>query len=155
MTTTIGAPTSTRRPRASRAARRFGYVVAVAVNSLMLYLIHGWPGWDAVPFLSAETTDVLPYVDASIVASIVVNTAYVVRDGRLTKAAGELLVNLVSLLSLIRFWQVWPFDFDGVWGGWQPLVYVMLAVATVGTAVSALVQVVTLLRASARPGSGF
>jgi hypothetical protein len=150
MTTTIGTPTTTRRPPASRAARRFGYGVAVAANLVMLYLIHGWPGWDAVPFLSAETTDVLPYVDASIVASLLANAAYVVRDGRVARATGDLVVGVVGLLALIRFWQVWPFDFDGVWGGWEPLTYVLLAVATLGTAVSALVQVVTLVRATAR-----
>jgi hypothetical protein len=141
----------TQRPRAARGARRFGYVVAVAVNLVMLGLIHTWPGWDVVPFLTAETTDVLPYVDASIVASIVVNVAYVVRDGRLAKASGDLVTNLVSLLSLIMFWRVWPFDFDGVWGGWQPLTYVLLVVATVGTAIAALVQVVTLVRLAVGP----
>jgi len=149
MTTTLSAPTSMRR-RPSRAARRFGYGVAVAINLVMLYLIHTWPGWDAVPFLTDETTDVLPYVDASIVATILVNVVYVVRDGREVKATGELVTNLVSLLSLVRFWQVWPFDFDRVWGGWQPLVYVLLVVATAGTVISALVQGVTLLRATAR-----
>ena len=149
MTTTLSAPTSMRR-RPSRAARRFGYGVAVAINLVMLYLIHTWPGWDAVPFLTDETTDVLPYVDASIVATILVNVVYVVRDGREVKPTGELVTNLVSLLSLVRFWQVWPFDFDRVWGGWQPLVYVLLVVATAGTVISALVQGVTLLRATAR-----
>jgi len=152
MTTTLSAPTSMRR-RPSRAARRFGYDVAVAINLVMLYLIHTWPGWDAVPFLTDETTDVLPYVDASIVATILVNVVYLVRDGQAVKACGELVANLVSLVSLIRFWQVQPFDFAGVWGGWRPLTYLLLAVATVGTVISALVQGVTLLRrAMARVG---
>jgi hypothetical protein len=146
MTTTT---TTTQRPRPARGARRFGYVVAVAVNLVMLGLIHTWPGWDVIPFLTARTTDVLPYVDASIVVSILVNTLYVVRDDRATKAAGDLVANLVSLLVLIRFWQVWPIDFDGVWAGWQPLTYVLLAVATFGTAVAALVQVATLVRLGA------
>jgi hypothetical protein len=50
------------------------------------------------------------------------------------------------MLCLIRFWQVWPFDFAGVWSGWQPLTYVLLGVATIGTAIGALVQVATLVR---------
>jgi len=136
----------TQRPRAARGARRFGYVVAVAVNLVMLALIHVWPGWDVVPFLTAQTTDVLPYVDASIVATIVINVLYVVRDGRAAKASGDLVLNLVSMVCLIRIWQVWPFDFDGVWGGWQPLTYVLLAVATFGTVIAALAQVTTLIR---------
>ncbi|GAB3250916.1 hypothetical protein [Nocardioides dilutus] len=138
--------TTVQKPRAARGARRFGYVVAVAVNLAMLALIHAWPGWDVVPFLTPQTTDVLPFVDASIVTSILVNTLYVVRDGRGVKASGDLVTNLVSMLSLIRMWQVWPFDFDGVWAGWQPLTYVLLAVATIGTAIAALVQVATLVR---------
>ena len=142
MTTTI----ATKRPRAARGTRRFGYVVAVAVNLVMLGLIHTWPGWDVIPFLTAETTDVLPYVDASIVTSIVVNALYVVRDDRGVKASGDLVANLVSLLVLVRLWQVWPFDFDGVWAGWQPLTYVLLGVATFGVAIGALVQVATLVR---------
>jgi hypothetical protein len=142
--------TTMQRPRAARGARRFGYVVAVAVNLVMLALIHAWPGWDVVPFLTAQTTDVLPYVDASIVATILVNTLYVVRDDRVAKASGDLVTNLVSMLCLIRFWQVWPFDFDGVWAGWQPLTYLLLGVATFGTAIAALVQVATLVRAAGR-----
>jgi len=138
--------TTMQRPRAARGARRFGYVVAVVVNLGMLFLIHAWPGWDVVPFLSDRTTEVLPYVDASILATILVNTLYVVRDDRAAKASGDLVTNLVSFISLIRFWQVRPFDFDGVWGGWQPLVYVLLAVATIGTVIAALAQVTALIR---------
>jgi hypothetical protein len=138
--------TTMQRPRAARGARRFGYVVSVAVNLVMLALIHAWPGWDVIPFLTAQTTDVLPYVDASIVATILVNTLYVVRDDRVVKASGDLVTNLVSMLCLIRFWQIWPFDFAEVWSGWQPLTYVLLGVATIGTAIGALVQVATLVR---------
>jgi hypothetical protein len=138
--------TTMQRPRAARGARRFGYVVSVAVNLVMLALIHAWPGWDVIPFLTAQTTDVLPYVVASIVATILVNTLYVVRDDRVVKASGDLVTNLVSMLCLIRFWQIWPFDFAEVWSGWQPLTYVLLGVATIGTAIGALVQVATLVR---------
>jgi hypothetical protein len=143
--------TTTPRPRPGRGARRFGYVVAVAANLVMLGLIHTWPGWDAVPFLSAETTDVLPFVDASIVVSLLVNMAYLVRDGRLARTSGDLATSAVGLLSLIMFWRIWPFDFDGVWGGWEPLTYVLLAVGTFGTAIAVLVQLVTLIR---RPWAG-
>ena len=137
------------RPRATRGARRFGYGLAMAVNVLMLYLIHAWPGWDVVPILTDRTTEVLPYVDASIVTTILANAVYVVRDDRATKACGDLMTNLVSMLSLIRFWQVFPFDFDHVWSGWQPLTYLLLAVATIGTAIGALAQAITLIRLAA------
>lgn len=147
MTSTPTTTTTTaQRPRASRGARRFGYAVAMAVNLVILYLIHAWPGWEVVPVLTDRTTEVLPYVDASIVATILANAAYSVRDDRGAKAAAELVTDLVSLVALVRLWQVFPFAFDDVWAGWQPLTYVLLGVATLGTAIGALVQAVTLVR---------
>ncbi|TIC87991.1 hypothetical protein E8D34_06780 [Nocardioides sp. GY 10113] len=144
--TRADARTTRRRGRPSPAARRFGYVVAVGANLVVLFLIHRWPGWDVVPFLSDGFTDVLPFVDASIVASIAANIVFLVRDTAALKAFGDLATTLVSLLALVRMWQVWPFDFAGVWGGWEPLTYLMLGVATFGTVVAAIVQAVTLVR---------
>jgi hypothetical protein len=43
----------TRRP--SVATRRVGYVVAAVGEATLLYLVNVWPGWQAVPFLTADT----------------------------------------------------------------------------------------------------
>ncbi|MEQ6903764.1 hypothetical protein [Nocardioides sp. YIM 152588] len=143
----------THRSRPAQTARRAGYVVAIVVNLVVLFLIHGWPGWDAVPFLSPETTEVLPYVDASIAVGILANAVYVVRDGPAVKATGDLVTTLVSLVVLLQVWQVFPFDFAGVWAGWEPLTYVLLGVATFGTVIASMVQAVTLARLAASSGN--
>ena len=59
---------SRRRPPV--AARRAGYVVSVLVNIALLYVVNGWPGWEAVPFLTQDTQQVMGLVNASIVASL-------------------------------------------------------------------------------------
>lgn len=138
------ASTTTHRPRTG--ARRFGYVVAILVNLILAWLVAVWPGWDVVPFLTEDTTDVLPFVYASIATSILVNLVYVADDRPAVKATGELVNALVGFVSVIRIWQVFPFDFDGQWVGWEWLVYIALVVGGFGTAIGAVVQVVTLVR---------
>ncbi len=114
------------------------------LNVVFWYLIHRQPGWDVVPFLTQDTTKVLPFVDASIFAAIAVNVVFLVRDSRPVKAMGDLTTSLVSLLAMIRIWQVWPFHFTGGWHGSQWLVYVGLAVATFGVAVGSIAAFVDL-----------
>ena len=45
--------------RPAVAGRRAGYAVAIAVNLVLLYLVNVAPGWQAVPFLTESTTEVL------------------------------------------------------------------------------------------------
>ena len=136
--------TATRGPRTR--ARRFGYVVAVLVNLVLAWLIAVWPGWDVVPFLTEETTEVLPFVYASIATGVLVNLVYVADDRPAVKATGELVNALVGFVAVIRTWQVFPFDLDGQWVGWEWLIYIALALGAFGTAIGAIVQVVTLVR---------
>ena len=44
---------SARRPRP--ASRRAGYLVAVVVNAVLLFVLNGQPGWQVLPFLTSET----------------------------------------------------------------------------------------------------
>ena len=81
-------PSATRtraRPRA--ASRRAGYVVAVGVNALLLYLLNRSPGWQAVPFLTDAMSRVIGVVNLSITAGLVANLVYVVWDPTWLKAA--------------------------------------------------------------------
>ena len=93
---------TTARQRPTLATRRVGYGVAMAVNAVLLYLINVSPGWDAVPFLTDGTTQVLGWVNASIVAGIVANALYVVVDRRWFRPLGERLVTLIGLTALVR-----------------------------------------------------
>ena len=147
MTTVEPAVTTPRRhamkPRPGPVARRFGYVVAASLNAVVLYLVNGRPGWDAVPFLTHDTTLVLDAVNASIVVGIVANLVYVVADPRRLRAVGDAVTTAVGLYAMVRIWQVFPFDTGD---GWTTVLRVLLAVGLVGSVigiVSALVRLVT------------
>ncbi|MFZ2529198.1 MAG: hypothetical protein WAX14_16335 [Rhodococcus sp. (in: high G+C Gram-positive bacteria)] len=131
---------------ATTARRRAGYVVAIVVNAVLLYAINGWPGWDAVPFLTDDTTVVLGWVNASIVVSIIANAVFLVADPPRLRAFGELATSAVGLYALTRMWQVFPFDF-GAAGSvpWTTIVRVVLGVGIVGTIIAVLVSLVQVV----------
>ena len=139
MTTTVA-----RRP--STASRRGGYVVAAVINAVMWWLIHVSPGWDAVPFLTADFQTVLWLIDLSLVVTIALNVLYLVRDPRWLTAAGAVVTTAIGLAAAVRMLQVFPFDF-GDSGFWPVVFRVLLWVAVVGSIIGIIVNLATFRRA--------
>jgi len=138
----------TRRP--GMTARRVGYVIAVAVNVALLYLVNVWPGWSGIPFLTDETTAVLGIVNVSLAVGVVANLLYVAYDSPTLKALGDFVTTGIALGVLIRVWQVFPFDFDESAVNWHMVVRSVLVVALLGTIVGLVVQFLSVLRAVLR-----
>jgi hypothetical protein len=134
------------RQRPSVAARRSGYLVAAALNVVVLYLAFVEPGWRAVPFLTEETSQVLGLFAFSLVTGIVWNLLYVGYERRWFKALGDLVTTIIGLAVLVRIWQVFPFDFGGSSTDWAMIVRVVLAVAIAGSVIGVVVQVGSLVR---------
>ena len=129
----------------STAARRAGYLVAAAVNLVLLYLVLVWPGWGALSFLTDSFTQVVGLLSASLLVGAAANLVYVVADPPRVRAAGQLVVSAFSLASTVRLLQVFPFDFSG-WS-FDPtwLVRLLLWVAVVGTVVGIVTELVRLV----------
>jgi hypothetical protein len=140
----MGPTRGKRRP--GTGARRFGYLVAVAVNAVVLYLATVRPGWEAVPVLTADTEQVMGWVVASIVVSIVANLVYLAVDTGRLRALGDLVTTGVGLGAIVRVWQVFPFDFGDASFDWALLARVLLVVAMVGSAIALVVALVRLVR---------
>ncbi|MGY1804124.1 hypothetical protein ACI78T_12685 [Blastococcus sp. SYSU D00922] len=132
--------------RQSAASRRSGYAVAAAINLVLLWLIHGWPGWDAVPFLTGDFESVLGWIDASLVVSAAVNLVHLVRDPRWLTAAGALATTALGLVAAVRLLQVFPFDL-GDSDVWPVVCRVLLWVGVVGSAIGVVANLVALARA--------
>jgi hypothetical protein len=134
---------TTRRPSAP--ARRFGYLVAIAVNAVMLWaanqlLAWGWPG-----FLTEDFAQVLPLINASLIASMVVNAGFLVRDRGRVRALGDLINAVFGVAVSVRLWSVFPFDFVGYDTDWTGVVRVALVLGIVGTSIAVLVHLVKLV----------
>ena len=127
----LGRPAGSVRTR----GRRAGYAGSVVVNLILLWLINGWPGWDAVPFLTPSTVLVIGAVNASVISRIVADAVNLVLDLPRVRALGDIVSIGFGLFALLRIWQVIPLD---VTHGWEIVARVVLVLGFVGSAVGIL-----------------
>ena len=143
-------PASPSRARARPRSRRFGYVVGAAVNGALLYLVNRNPGWQAVPFLTDATTQVLWLVNASIATNLLASLVYVVRDPAWLKALGDIITTSLGVLATVRIWQVWPIDF-AAGSPWEVIARIAVGLAVVGGTIGIVVAVGQFVSALAAP----
>jgi hypothetical protein len=124
-------------------ARRAGYSLAVVFSAAMLVVLNAAPGWQAIPFLTSDTAQVLGLVNLSIAAGIAANVTYLVYDPPWLKSLGDLVTTGIGLAAAIRVWQVFPFDLSA---GWSAGVRALLVVAIAGSCIALLAQIITLAR---------
>lgn len=148
MTTLTQAPQQQQeqKRRPSPAARRLGYLAAIAINVLLIFAINEWPGWREVSFLTDETTSVIPLVNAALVISVVINAIYLVADPRWLRALGEAVSAAVSFVVILVVFTVWPFDFSAWSFDWTMLVQIMGVIGLVGSLVAVITNLVTFTR---------
>jgi hypothetical protein len=144
----------TRNRQPPAVAHRFGYLAAVVCGVVMLYLVNVWPGWQVVPFLTADVSKVLGLLNFSLGLGVALNVVYLVTDPRRWKRPGDLVSTAVGLAVLMRFWQVFPFDFTAAPFDWALLVRGLLVLAIAGCLIGLVVQFVTLIRALLVRGGG-
>jgi hypothetical protein len=146
MTVSEPAPASTRR----RAGTTSGYVAAIVVNVIILALVNSDALWRWLTFVTDDIDRVLPLIELSLLASIVVNAAYLAYDAQWFASLTQVGVLGINLLATVRMLEVFPFDFppDGI--AWATIARVVLTVALVGVAIAILVEVVRFFGALAR-----
>jgi hypothetical protein len=112
-------------------------------STTLLIILNGSPGWQAIPFLTSDTTQVLWLVNLSLAASIAANLVYLAHDPPWLESLGDLAITGIGLAAAIRIWQVFPFDLSS---GWSNAVRALLVVAIAGSCIALLVQIVSLAR---------
>lgn len=140
--------------RPGAASRRAGYLIAVLVNVVLLWLVIGWPSWQVVPFLTDQMQEVIVLVVFSLLVGAASNLVNFAVDRAWVKALGAIITSAIGLAALVRLWEVFPFDFGGSNVDWVLVTRVVLAVAIAGCVVGIIVQIVTLVRAVFRTTSG-
>lgn len=128
--------------------RRLGYVIGLAVNVALLYVINVEPGWQSLSFVTPSAADVVPVANLSLMVGALVDGVYLVVDIPVVKAFGDLVTSAFAFAVAWKTWDVFPFDFSGTDFDWTPVVRVLLVVAMIGSAVGAVAAVVRVLRAA-------
>jgi hypothetical protein len=143
-----GEPTAAPGSPKSPTARRVGYVVAVLVNAAMLWVVNNLLCWGWPPFLTSAFDELLPVIDLSLAATIVVNLSWAWRDPTWFRHLGQIGLDAIGVAVVVRTWQVFPFDFSGYWSGWATVGRIALGVAFFGLILDMTVRFVALVRAT-------
>jgi hypothetical protein len=154
--TTATPATQQRRPRPPRSARRFGHVSAAMVNLVLLWLLNVAPGWEWLPFLTADFASLVGLINASLIVGVVIDLAYVIDDPPWAKSLGDAVTAAFACAIFIRTWANFPFDL-GSWSGWEPALRVLIGLLAIATAigvVASLAQFVKALVEGPDTGSG-
>ena len=141
------------RRRPSRGTRRLGYGISVGVQIALLIVVNNLVEWDILPFITEEFNDLVPYINVSLVASIVVNAVYFAFDPRWFKSLGQAILNTISLVVIVQTYRIFPFDFSGSSFNWTAVTRVCLVVLMVLIGIGIIGEFVKMFQAGARSGS--
>ena len=129
--------------RPSAGARRADYGLAILCSTALLIVLNGSPGWQAIPFLTSDISQVLWLVNLSLAAGIAANVVYLAYDAPWLRSLGELATTGIGLVTAIRIWQVFPLVLSS---SWSTAVWVLLAVGIAGSCIALVAQIVSLAR---------
>lgn len=147
MTTTEDPP----KARRSRALRRFGYVIAIAVNLVLLVIVNNMLEWDLFAFLTDDFSRLTGLISFSFVATILANVGFIITDRAQIKAPTQAALNLIGVVVSVRMLQVFPFDFSTYEFDWAVVVRGVLIIAIAGSAVGAIVELTRFAGTEASP----
>ena len=133
--------------RGEPSGRRLGYVIAIAINLLVLWIVHSVANW-GLSFITASWPQVIWAFNLSIGATIVANTAFLVYDGAWFKHLVQMVLNLLGIVVIVTLFRVFPFDFGSEWV--NQLARLALVLGLLGTVIAVIVEFVSLLRAVTR-----
>jgi hypothetical protein len=146
MTVTRPQDTRVRSRAAPPPGRKAGYLVAAVVNGVLLYVVNNLLEWEWPPFLTEDFSFMLTILNVSLVASLVVNVAWIVADPIWFRSPAQIGLNVISFVVAIRTWQVFPFDFTPYDFPWGTLFRVGLAVGMFGIVAASIAELVKLAR---------
>lgn len=92
---------------ASRAARTFGYLVAIAANGVIWFIVNNLLNWN-VPFVTDSLTACLWAINLSIAVTIISQIILIVYDPDWLRHLLQGVTNIFAMVSLIVFYQIFP-----------------------------------------------
>ncbi len=97
--------------RAARlAATEAGYIAAIVVNGIMLYVMHNILRW-GIPFITTDFASVPWAFDLSLGAQIVCNLVFLSYDPAWFKHAAQVGLNVLGFIAIYTLFRVFPFAF--------------------------------------------
>lgn len=129
-----------------RTGSTLGSVIAVVINGFLLFVVNNLTSWDVASFITDEFSQVVPWINASLLASLLANLLFIFNDRPALKSVVQVLVNAIGIAASVAIWRVFPFDFDGYAFDWAILIRIFLIVAIVAQGIAIVAEVAKLAR---------
>jgi hypothetical protein len=132
---TVKSPNNKKNPGKSHpsGARRAGYIVAIVVMIVLLYILRNVRSW-GFTFLTEDFGKCLFFIELSIYVSIVAQVLFIFYDNRWFKHLAQGITNIAGAVALIMIYVIFPFDIeDGTWIRWIKIGLLVLFGITVIT----------------------
>jgi len=99
-------------------ARKIGYIVAIAVMILLIYVLRNVRSW-GLTFLTEDFGKCLFFIELSIYISIAAQAIFIFYDNRWFKHLAQGINNIAGAVALIIIYVIFPFDIEDVtWIKW-------------------------------------
>ncbi len=128
-------------------ARRVGYAIGIVFAFLGLWVINNFQEW-GWRFITDEWSQVDQIVHYSIYLSLMVYGAFILYDQKRFYYAGRLAMDGFGIYVGVRMYQVFPFDFQYLFGGWDWLNAVfpwVIIIGIIGGVIAIVVRTAKLL----------
>lgn len=126
-----------------RRSKKPDYIIAVAINLILLYVANNLLRWE-VPYLTRSFNVPLLILNISIIATIIVNLAFLAYDPAWFVSLARAFLNLISAVFLYTFLVVFPLNIFAESGVFW--VRVVLIVGTVAVSIAVIVEFINFLR---------
>jgi len=134
--------TSQQRRAVPRAVRCAGYLLGIAINLALIWLVNSDPGWRWVALLTEDFARVVGLVTASLVVGAVLNLLYIRHDPAWLKRLGDAITAGFAGVIFVRLLVIFPFELSSWSPGWASALRFALGLLTVIMAIAVLASLV-------------
>jgi hypothetical protein len=132
-------------------ARQFGYIVAIIVNLVLLYVVNNLLNWH-LPYISNVLTpafaNCLWAINLSLSVSIFINFLFLAFDPRWFRHLMQVIQSVFGLISVFIFYSIFPLQI--VNPAIEQLVHWGLLIALAGIGIAILVDLIVAITSFSR-----
>jgi hypothetical protein len=138
-------PPSVKKLRRSRDSRQVDYVVAVALDALLLFVLNVWPTWASLPFVTVDAIQAVTILNIATVVNIDLNGLCLAVDFGWLKPLTEFINAVFSLMFAMEVRRSFPFNLPAGSVDWELIARLAILVTIIGSVIGIIVQFVLVV----------
>lgn len=124
-------------------ARKIGYIAAIVVMILLIYVLRHLRQW-GFDFLTDDFRKCLYYIELSIYISIAAQVLFIFYDNRWFRHIVKGLTNIAGAVAMIMIYVIFPFDIEG--GSWDRWIRIGILILFGFTVIGTIVEIIKGIR---------